>query len=364
MTQQDDITQRVLTDDEINDLCGWRASNTTMRAENDRALAREVESALLSKLRAPVAGEAVDWYERRRELEPGMIFRTTSGVVKLDRGVPGDGTKWYVLDWNGDGWSAYDDTVEPGDLIGAPVADHPIAIELARSYAAPQASAATENCGLCGRTQLVEGAPQASPVAGEATYYAVMHGQALFGVFETETVANECIAKSLHPGVMSIRPLYAAPQASAEDVTRDLVALVVKLARSIRKSDPAMYGMALDFLKRHNLQGSPLRGESTTPPTGPTQAQCKAAAEIARGFGARHLADVLDPPQADKDGGQQRAGDAERWRWATATDENAQMLCTIVQAYGGDQQKINERADFYRAALSATQAEQGERDAG
>ncbi|MFY1885148.1 hypothetical protein ACOTCJ_25915 [Achromobacter xylosoxidans] len=157
--------------------------------------------------------------------------------------------------------------------------------------------------------------------------------------------------------------LYAAPQASAEDVTRDLVALVVKLARSIRKSDPAMYGMALDFLKRHNLQGSPLRGESTTPPTGPTQAQCKAAAEIARGFGARHLADVLDPPQADKDGGQQRAGDAERWRWATATDENAQMLCTIVQAYGGDQQKINERADFYRAALSATQAEQGERDA-
>lgn len=66
--------------------------------------------------------------------------------------------------------------------------------------------------------------------------------------------------------------------------------------------------------------------------------------------------------QADKDGGQQRAGDAERWRWATATDENAQMLYVIVQAYGGDQQKINERADFYRAALSATQAEQGERD--
>jgi hypothetical protein len=57
MTQQDDITQRVLTDEEINDLCGWRASNTTMRAENDRALAREVESALLTKLRAPVADE-------------------------------------------------------------------------------------------------------------------------------------------------------------------------------------------------------------------------------------------------------------------------------------------------------------------
>lgn len=72
---------------------------------------------------------------------------------------------------------------------------------------------------------------------------------------------------------------------------------------------------------------------------------------------------ALKQPQADKDGGQQRAGDAERWRWATATDENAQMLYTIVQAYGGDQQKINERADFYRAVHAAAQAEQGERDA-
>ena len=43
----------VLTDDEINDICEWPASNTTMRAENDRALARAIESALLSKLRAP-----------------------------------------------------------------------------------------------------------------------------------------------------------------------------------------------------------------------------------------------------------------------------------------------------------------------
>lgn len=87
---------------------------------------------------APAAGDALDWYERRRELEPDMIFRTAHGVVKLDRGVPGDGTKWYVLDWNGDGWSAYDDTIEPGDLIGAPVADHPIAIELARTAAIAQ----------------------------------------------------------------------------------------------------------------------------------------------------------------------------------------------------------------------------------
>lgn len=45
--------------------------------------------------------------------------------------------------------------------------------------------------------------------------------------------------------------------------------------------------------------------------------------------------------------------DAERWRWATAIDENAQTLHSIVLCHGGDQQKINARADFYRAALSA-----------
>lgn len=50
--------QAVLTDEEINDICERPASNTTMRAENDRALARATEQALLSKLRAPVADES------------------------------------------------------------------------------------------------------------------------------------------------------------------------------------------------------------------------------------------------------------------------------------------------------------------
>lgn len=101
----------------------------------------EFIAAIAGMHNAPAAGDAldaVDWYERRRELESGMIFRTASGVVQLDRPVPGDGTKWYVLAWNGDGWSAYDDTVEPVDLIGAPVANHPIAIELARAAIAAQ----------------------------------------------------------------------------------------------------------------------------------------------------------------------------------------------------------------------------------
>jgi hypothetical protein len=59
----------------------------------------------------------VDWYARRDELRGGQIFRTADGsMVQLDRGVPGDATKWYVLDWDG-GWFHYDSTIEPGDLI-------------------------------------------------------------------------------------------------------------------------------------------------------------------------------------------------------------------------------------------------------
>ena len=59
----------------------------------------------------------IDWYEHREKLDPDQIFRTHDGsIVKLDRRVPGDGTKWYVADWVVGGWAYYDGTIEPGDL--------------------------------------------------------------------------------------------------------------------------------------------------------------------------------------------------------------------------------------------------------
>jgi hypothetical protein len=59
----------------------------------------------------------IDWYERRDELEPEQVFRARDGsLVKLDRRVPGDGTKWYVADWFNGHWSHEDSTIEPGDL--------------------------------------------------------------------------------------------------------------------------------------------------------------------------------------------------------------------------------------------------------
>jgi hypothetical protein len=58
------------------------------------------------------------WYDNRHELWPEMIFLCRDGdYVKLDRRVPGDGTKWYVADWTGNSWAYYDNTIEPGDLL-------------------------------------------------------------------------------------------------------------------------------------------------------------------------------------------------------------------------------------------------------
>lgn len=58
------------------------------------------------------------WYDRRNELTPEQVFRCRDGsVVKLDRSVPGDGTKWYVADWHRTSWACYDSTIEPDDLV-------------------------------------------------------------------------------------------------------------------------------------------------------------------------------------------------------------------------------------------------------
>ena len=72
---------------------------------------------------------AVDWYERRNELECGQVFRCADGeVVKLDQRVAGDGTRWQVAEWRAGytsarwgtvpgGWAYDDGTIEPGELV-------------------------------------------------------------------------------------------------------------------------------------------------------------------------------------------------------------------------------------------------------
>jgi hypothetical protein len=70
------------------------------------------------------APECIDWYERRHELESGMVFRDLQGdLVQLDRSVPGDATQWYVADWWNGSWAWMDSIIEPGDLRGEPQPD-------------------------------------------------------------------------------------------------------------------------------------------------------------------------------------------------------------------------------------------------
>ena len=68
---------------------------------------------------------AIDWYERRDELEEGMAFRTQSGnIVRLNRRMPADGSDWYADSWAPSRipqehgvWLAYDERIHPGDLV-------------------------------------------------------------------------------------------------------------------------------------------------------------------------------------------------------------------------------------------------------
>lgn len=78
--------------------------------------------------------KAVDpdyWYYNRHHLKSGQVFHLHDGtIVMLDRRVPGDGTKWSVYDWD-NGWSCYDNEIEPGDLRGEPITDSKYAIRQA-----------------------------------------------------------------------------------------------------------------------------------------------------------------------------------------------------------------------------------------
>ena len=61
----------------------------------------------------------VDYYENQNRLKPGMAFIDCQGdIVRLYQRVPGDGTQWFVEDYNdaSKGWYYYSSIVEPGDL--------------------------------------------------------------------------------------------------------------------------------------------------------------------------------------------------------------------------------------------------------
>lgn len=114
------LTQQLLPKGTVIDAC-QEQSTKSEPLDTDKGPVRR-NSAELPPPSGLIADSAIDWYERRHELKENDIFRTFDGsVVKLDRRVPGDGTKWYVLDWFNGHWSHEDGTIEPGDLEGEPL---------------------------------------------------------------------------------------------------------------------------------------------------------------------------------------------------------------------------------------------------
>ncbi len=62
----------------------------------------------------------MDYYELRDTLESDQVFKCCDGtIIKLDRRVAGDGTKWFIANWSAyhRNWSYEDSTIEPGDLV-------------------------------------------------------------------------------------------------------------------------------------------------------------------------------------------------------------------------------------------------------
>lgn len=263
MTQQDDITQRVLTDDEIrgeiHNAIGFGFEPGELQSVNAADL-MNVAYALLSKLRAPVADERAAFddfiYERVCSEQPYSHF---------------------------DVWKA-------------------------------------------------RAALASAPVAGEAVAWKI-YDAALGKHILTE---NPKVADMLlREGGNTVRPLVygdAAPQASAEDVRNAALEEAAKVADQVAtaNADP-----------RHPFK------------------VCTAAQAA---FGIRAIKTL-----ADKDGGQQRAEVTEAQCFAVyqALDEFGRDI--DIYEYGlpylGDEHRQQKAVKIIRAALSAPQAEQGERDA-
>ncbi|MBQ2647398.1 MAG: hypothetical protein IJF82_08490 [Achromobacter sp.] len=254
MTQQDDITQRV-RDNETNIASAAKewATPENVQAFPMTACAHiaGLADALLSKLRAPVADE-------RAAFEAWA----TAIAEKYDVTRNGDHYMEPYTEWVWEAW---------------------------------QASRA---------------ALASAPVAGEATYYAVMHGNALYGIFDTEAAADACKAQGHPDAPFSVKPLYAAPQASAEDVHNAALEEAAHLMEQTGK----------------RIAASDIRALKT---------------------------------QAGKDGCQKRAVDVDLYGLAI---ECGAVISTDDLSWTFSYSAMRNFCIRVRAALSAPQAEQGERE--
>ncbi|MFY2995914.1 hypothetical protein ACOTH8_21565 [Achromobacter xylosoxidans] len=344
MTQQDDITQRVLTDDEIMQsaisACDslnitrfheiGAPSKTIMDDAGLLELGRALEGAVLSKLRAPVADERAafeTWANNSFELHRHAGTEYSSRVTQCAWAA------WEAraalasapvaeprLEWSAKAlYDAIKDVLlnhrlsnlvdEDGEFF--PLVDH------LRSQDDKATESGEFEIALICDAIYNDVLTRSAPVAGEQIIAWDVQDT---GLGRRYTTYNPKVAEDLMNLGENVRPLvYAsalppanpAPQASAEDVRN------------------AALEEAAAFLENNRTAWQSFR----------------AAYEIR----------ALKQPQADKDGGQQLDGDV---------DERAAFEAWAYRAGMGPKFRESMFAAWEaRAALSAPQAEQGERDA-
>ncbi|EMR4171975.1 hypothetical protein R2537_007004 [Pseudomonas aeruginosa] len=377
MTQQDDITQRVLTDDEIMrsaisacdslNITRFHAIGAPSKTIMDDAglleLGRAIESAVLSKLRAPVADErAADGYT------PSHDQPQQTGVGEWC--APGPATEQRRA------WLLRFADTDRGDCV------YYDEQEARRAFA--QAEGRGWNCYLFEYAR--RAALASAPVAGEAVAHAVIaYGRIQRIVANEESAHEHAEQHSLNAEAAGwnakahVRPLVygdAAPQASAEDVRNAALEEAAAVAKRI--SDKYAFGHygnetdTADEIEREILALKAQAGNDgdqqpnwindwsaaiKSLPMGRSEGVVDKSPNL-QGSSVDKSTDL----QGDKDGGQQRAGDARE-----ALSWYAEQVADC-RKFGSDGDAARQALDKdggqrARAALSATQAGQGERDA-
>lgn len=307
--------QTVLTAEE-------RRAATAHLTDSDTITARDIaiESALLSKLRA----EGVPVAEPAFYINAAIINPETGRIKKNIQG----GLTWSETRVGG--WQM--------PVYAAPVASAPVADNW-RQYALPGETTAEQVCERMNAevTRRTVAAMRASaPVAGEAqpvAWAAVLSGGKRAGrIYATCDTREEIEAyiQDVHQSSDSLT-LYARPLSFSD--TAPQASEAVRNARA--EGFQAGLDKALEVLDRDEFA---------------TRLQ---SAQVIRALKSQ--------PQADKDGGQQHAGDGQvygpyRVKWI-----GAGVWAGITDELPGE---LEGKDVFIRAALSATQTEQGERDAG
>ena len=416
-TQQDDITQRVLTaEHHLNEL--MRLTQPWPNATIPCATVRSHVEQALSKLRAPVA-PAVP--KDTQEYTLRAMGRNYSGGHSWDRldteCVTAAADEIRVLRaalasapaaekaTGQDRMLGALATQEAKDGIGALDALYDLAIKHGASKTAASGFAHVAN----GAFATLEGqvhdeirrrslvALASTPVAGEAIYYAVLHGRALYGIFGSEAAAEACKEQAHPDAPLSVKPLYAAPQASAEDVRNaTLEEAAAALEDHRRAGREWVPGSLWDTLSREaaariRALKKPQAAQDARPCSCPSgDGSLRHPCAVHPAGRQQHARDVDDREAWAADmvaAGAQHLGD-ECWEWesddflfqlwqvATRRQQRAAFDHPVFAFLLGEGQlhgvDFGERAPGavgkwwwrkdLRAALSATQPEQGERD--